>query len=99
MLFWLLASFLGTATLLGAIVSREGLLALGALFAPLLGSLLWWPQVGKGLVAGYGAAILGPPSFAVAVAYAAYWLGELVLGVFLRDSNGGAPVGRPDLDL
>ena len=98
---WLASSLLGTATLLSAVLSGEPLLALGAILAPLLGALLWWPQLRLGMVAGYGTAILGPPAVVVAGAYGFYWLSELALGAVLGDSEEArdAQVGRPGRDL
>lgn len=97
---WLGASLIGTITLLLAVIAGEPWLTMGAIVAPFAGSLLWWPQLRIGLVAGYGAAILGPPAVVVTIAYAIYWASERALGAFRRDSGDEPrPIWRPDLDL
>lgn len=99
MQIWIVASLLGTATLLAAVLGREPILILGAILAPLLGSFLWWPQYRIGLIAGYGAALLGGPAIAITLSYAAYALSERVIAAIRGDSGRGPPVGRPELDL
>ncbi len=96
---WIVASLLGTATLLGAIVAREPLWALGAVIAPVGGALMWWPQFRIGLVAGYGAALLGAPAIAISIAYATYALTEKLMAGPRDSGDAGPHVGRPDLDL
>jgi hypothetical protein len=77
---WLVASLLGTGVLLLSIVTGPLWLVIGALLAPVLGAFLWWPQFRTGLIAGYGSAILGPPSVMVALSYLVYWISEIILG-------------------
>ncbi|MDG2307051.1 MAG: DUF1353 domain-containing protein [Candidatus Binatia bacterium] len=100
---WIVASLLGTATLLGAIVAREPLLTIGAVIAPIAGALMWWPQFRIGLVAGYGAALLGPPAITISIAYATYALTERAVGrgrwlvspfLFSRRPAGASPPGN-----
>lgn len=100
MQIWIGASLLGTATLLVGVVAREPILGLGAIIAPIAGALLWWPQFKLGLIAGYGAALLGAPAIAITVAYAAYALTEkLLLRLSAREEPPKKEVGSPDLDL
>jgi len=97
---WLLASLLGTATLLFALLAGEPWILLGVVVAPVAGALLWWPQLRIGLVAGYGAAVLGPPAVWIALAYAVYWFSETGLAALRGDAEEPQrPMGRPDLDL
>ncbi len=99
MRIWLGASLLGTATLLLGIVTREPLLGVGAIVAPIAGALLWWPQFRVGLVAGYGAALLGPPSYAIAIAYGLYAATEKLVSRARGGADDAAHVARPELDL
>lgn len=96
---WIGASLLGTATLLVGIVAREPILGLGAIIAPIAGALLWWPQFKIGLIAGYGAALLGAPAIAISIAYGAYALSEKILVRLSVREEPTAEVGSPDLDL
>lgn len=96
MQIWIGASLLGTATLLVGVIAREPILGLGALIAPIAGAFLWWPQFRIGLIAGYGAALLGAPAIAIAVAYTAYAATEKIL---TRLTGSRADVAGPESDL
>lgn len=71
---WTLLSLAGIATFAWALATSHVLVALIAAFAPLPASVLWGPQYGAGIVAGYSAAWILPPTVLGAVAYGVYWL-------------------------
>ena len=85
---WALASLIGTGVAIYALATGEWGLAAGAAVAPLPFALLWGKQVWAGIVAGYSAVWVMPPTVLAVLGYALYWVLERIV-LFVRPATRG----------
>lgn len=77
LVLWTLASVIGSAMLVAGLLAGWWWIIVAAMVAPIPASLLWGRHnLGPGVLAGYGAWLIGLPALATAVGYGAYWLAE-----------------------
>ena len=88
-LLWLGTAILGVTAALAGLWMTEPQLIIGGLCLPFLGAFWWGRQLRWGLIAGYGALIVGPPAATIWLAYGLYWVTE-----WLARCAGLAP--KPD---
>lgn len=89
LVLWALGSVVGSAMLVASVVTGWWWVTVIAMLAPIPASLLWGRSNWRaGLLAGYGAWLIGLPALATAVGYGAYWLAEQSVRPLVAHSTG-----------
>lgn len=77
LVLWTLGSIVGSVMLVASLLTGWWWITVAAMVAPIPASLLWGPRSWRsGILAGYGAWLIGLPALATAVGYGTYWLAE-----------------------
>lgn len=96
LMLWTLGSVIGSVMLVASLVTGWWWITVAAMVAPLPGSLLWGKRSWRsGILAGYGAWLIGLPALATAVGYGAYWLAEQALRPLAARSSGESLAEAP----
>lgn len=89
LVLWTLGSIVGSAMLVAGLFTGWWWVTVFAMLAPIPASLLWGRRHWRsGILAGYGAWLIGLPALATAVGYGAYWLAEQAVRPLVARSTG-----------
>jgi hypothetical protein len=96
LVLWTTGSVIGSVMLVASLFTGWWWVTLAAMVAPLPASLLWGIQSWRsGILAGYGAWLIGLPALATAVGYGAYWLAEQAVRPLAARGSGEAVSDSP----
>lgn len=96
LVLWTIGSVVGSVMLVASLLTGWWWITVAAMVAPIPASLLWGNQSWRsGVLAGYGAWLIGLPALATAVGYGAYWLAEQSVRPLAARHSGEAVSDSP----